>query len=751
MDQHEPIGARTARWHAWWPRTLAARLLLILAFGMLAAHALSFGLLFYERYEVTSSMLLTNVEHDVVVAVHSLDQLRPQDREAMLPVLRRRTVEFLLAPGVQGHAPLESKLARDMTDRIAGALGPRYPVTANAVSSTPERFQIHLRLSDGMPVTIDVVPSTAPIAMWLPYVLVAQVVLLLLCTWIAVRLATRPLERLARAADNLSPDGRGHAPANGRRHGSRQGGDGVQRHAGSHRAIRARARADPRGDLARPADADHAHAPARRTLEDAPTRDKMLEDVALMQQLVREGIAYARSAHGATEPRQRVDLDAFLDSLVYDYVDTGKAVTLAGRTGLQLDARLNALRRLIANLIDNAVKYAGAAEVQTHVEHGGVRITVLDRGPGIPEDELANVLQPFYRLEASRNRDTGGTGLGLAIAQQLADSLGREAALANREGGGLSATVWLAAHLIPSSLRLSPSFLRKQESTRQAIATGNPRASHADMPPVNGRTRRNPSCLSCCATFAADTSFGQSQYTTTSCNSCDSSSAISASTMAPGIQPVRTRRSSGRTSMSKGRSASASMPDNSVDRDAIHAQIENELLPHPHLAAEEHQQRQHDNGDARAADRRQRIERIVDGIVEDRAHREREPGPQRRAQAVEEDETTDPGALEAGERGADRSEPGNELREQEGRRSPLQEQRPRIGDAGVGRERHATDQPQHRRTEPPARLVPHEIGDKRCERGGQQDGPQRFVALHGLRAGHEDDRPRRQRDAALVR
>jgi signal transduction histidine kinase len=81
--------------------------------------------------------------------------------------------------------------------------------------------------------------------------------------------------------------------------------------------------------------------------------------------------------------------------------------------------------------------------VQTHVERSGVRIEVLDRGPGIPEDELANVLQPFYRLEASRNRDTGGTGLGLAIAQQLADSLGAKLTLANREGGGLSATVCL--------------------------------------------------------------------------------------------------------------------------------------------------------------------------------------------------------------------------------------------------------------------------------------------------------------------
>jgi len=358
-------------------------------------------------------------------------------------VLRRRTVEFLLAPGVQGDAPLESKLARDMTDRIAGALGSRYPVTANAVSSTPERFQIHLRLSDGMPVTIDVVPSTAPIAMWLPYVLVAQVVLLLLCTWIAVRLATRPLERLARAADNLSPTGEGTRLQTG-------GVTEVAKAATAFNAMQDRIAHYVRERVQILAAISHdLQTPITRmrlraeTLEDAPTRDKMLEDVALMQQLVREGIAYARSAHGATEPRQRVDLDAFLDSLVYDYVDTGKGVTLAGRTGLQLDARLNALRRLIANLIDNAVKYAGAAEVQTQVERSGVRITVLDRGPGIPEDELANVLQPFYRLEASRNRDTGGTGLGLAIAQQLADSLGAKLALANREGGGLSATVWL--------------------------------------------------------------------------------------------------------------------------------------------------------------------------------------------------------------------------------------------------------------------------------------------------------------------
>ena len=78
-------------------------------------------------------------------------------------------------------------------------------------------------------------------------------------------------------------------------------------------------------------------------------------------------------------------------------------------------------------------------------ESGNLAIAVLDRGPGIPEAELERVMQPFYRLETSRNRGTGGTGLGLAIAQQLAQAMGGRLALANRQGGGLQATLTLPA------------------------------------------------------------------------------------------------------------------------------------------------------------------------------------------------------------------------------------------------------------------------------------------------------------------
>jgi signal transduction histidine kinase len=108
-----------------------------------------------------------------------------------------------------------------------------------------------------------------------------------------------------------------------------------------------------------------------------------------------------------------------------------------------VSTRPHALRRLIGNLLDNAVKYAGAGEIETTHDAEGISISVLDRGPGIPEDRLDAVLQPFYRLEGSRSRETGGAGLGLAIAQQLALSLGATLELRNREGGGLQATLLL--------------------------------------------------------------------------------------------------------------------------------------------------------------------------------------------------------------------------------------------------------------------------------------------------------------------
>lgn len=434
--------------HAWWPRSIAARLLLILFGGLLVAHGLSFAFLFYERYESGRAMLMSNVEQDVIVAVNMLDRLSPAERVEMLPLLRRRTFRYRLDAG-EGGPPLADVNAREVAQRIGVGLGSRYPLTTNALHDDSGRFEMHAWLRDGTPVTIDVRPSMMPIARWLPYVLAIQLGMLVLCTWAAIRLAIRPLERLANAARALPPTGEGERLQPG---GPKEVANAVdafnamQDRIAHYMRERLQILASISHDLQTPITRMSLRA---ESMEDGPQRDRMLEDLGQMQHLVREGIAYARSAHGSQEELVRLDVDAFLESLISDYRDIGKSVALTGRSCAQTSTRLHALRRIVANLIDNALNYAGEAEVHVDVDAAGkVGISVRDRGPGIPDEELANVLEPFYRLEASRNRDTGGTGLGLAIAQQLADAIGATLTLRNREGGGLDAKVQLPADTV---------------------------------------------------------------------------------------------------------------------------------------------------------------------------------------------------------------------------------------------------------------------------------------------------------------
>jgi len=100
-----------------------------------------------------------------------------------------------------------------------------------------------------------------------------------------------------------------------------------------------------------------------------------------------------------------------------------------------------ALQRVLTNLIDNAMRYSGErpVELRCHCEAAAVVIQVLDRGPGIPEQERDNIFQPFHRLEGSRSRRTGGSGLGLAITRQLCDLHGWDIRLLPRAGGGTEA------------------------------------------------------------------------------------------------------------------------------------------------------------------------------------------------------------------------------------------------------------------------------------------------------------------------
>ncbi|ALS61597.1 ATP-binding protein [Pandoraea norimbergensis] len=432
---------RQTFWH--WPRSLFARLALILFVGLALAQVLSFWLTMTERNRVTNNMMSIYIESEVASSVALLDHLPAAERAQWLPRLARRSYQFELGQGVPGGHP-DSELAAQVARVIDDAIGVSYPLTVNSVPGDPDRLQVHLRLTDGSPLTIDVLPMpTMPLSGWLPAVLVLQLLMIAACCWMAVRVATRPLNALAKAADTLGPDLRAdrlseEGPSEVAR--AARAFNAMQDRIGSYMTERMQILAAISHDLQTPITRMRLRVD---TMDDQTSAVRLQQDLREMETLVKEGVTYARTLHGASEAPCKVDLDALLESLVYDYVDAGEPVTLTGQIGRPMVTRPQALRRIVGNLVDNALKYGGDAQMDVSTHAQGVDIVIRDKGPGIPDEMLEAVFAPFVRIETSRNRSTGGTGLGLAIARQLAQAMDATLTLRNREGGGLEARLSL--------------------------------------------------------------------------------------------------------------------------------------------------------------------------------------------------------------------------------------------------------------------------------------------------------------------
>jgi signal transduction histidine kinase len=178
------------------------------------------------------------------------------------------------------------------------------------------------------------------------------------------------------------------------------------------------------------------------TVADAEEREKMLATLADMDAMVAAALQYARDEL-STEPRRTTDLTALTQSLVDDLADAGIDVTMTPAAPVPLNCQPSALKRVITNLVGNAGKYGKRAHVSITSTNTTVDIIIDDEGPGLSEEDLKRVFQPFYRVEGSRSRDTGGVGLGLAIARTLTERHGGTLTLENRPSGGLRARVSL--------------------------------------------------------------------------------------------------------------------------------------------------------------------------------------------------------------------------------------------------------------------------------------------------------------------
>ncbi len=451
------------------PATLTGRLILTLLIGLLAAQLIGAAILLRDRASAIYQASGLGAAQRIAVVVQVLDRVEPATRATLLPVLNNPQLRVTLNALPPPLEMSDNAHAAHLRDVLRDLLGDDRPVQVALIdpmfSVEPRErhrrhahpgpmaeyfpphdvaFEVYTRLADGTWTRFEHGLGGAPFA-WPGRLLLTLAVLLasvIALALLAVRWLTRPLAVLASAADELGRD-------INRKPLLEEGPTEVKRASAAFNNMQARLQKHLREREQMLAAVSHdLRTPITRLrlraelIGDEALRAKFAHDLAEMEAMTAAALDFLRGA-GGDEPVQPVDVMALLESLQADMEETGYPVTVQGNTCAPYPARPLALKRLLANLIENAVKYGTRAHVTVVDDTAQLKITIADQGPGIPADQLERVFEPFYRLETSRSRDTGGVGLGLSVARDIARAHGGELILRNRAGGGLESVLTL--------------------------------------------------------------------------------------------------------------------------------------------------------------------------------------------------------------------------------------------------------------------------------------------------------------------
>lgn len=415
------------------PKSLFLRLLLIWLAGMAIVLGISIWLFSAERERIGQASHLDNLVQDIVNTLETLDAMPPGKRPGWLREAHLRRYHLTLG----GRPPQEREMGAPehlppLIEHIRQALAPR-PVLSHGSFINNRRFRHYLytELTDGQPIQLQVSepsrrpPPSIPPSQWLPP-LAALLLGATLLFWLALRLTIQPLARFIRATRLLGDDPEHaevppltpYAPDELRR--ATAAFQHLQERIRAHLAERTRILGAISHDLQTPVTRMRLRA---ELIDDDALRERLQSDLNDMQTLIEEGLAYARSLNLAhqREAARPIDLDGLLAVLCDDATDMGWHVTPPpARSHATIFGHPDLLRRALWNLVSNGIKFGQRVHLEvTPAPAGHITLTVRDEGPGLPEDQLEKVFEPFYRLESSRNRDTGGTGLGLAITRNL--------------------------------------------------------------------------------------------------------------------------------------------------------------------------------------------------------------------------------------------------------------------------------------------------------------------------------------------
>ncbi|HXY96972.1 MAG TPA: ATP-binding protein [Steroidobacteraceae bacterium] len=470
-----------------WPQSLLGRLIAVTVLAVLVAQAVGLVLIAGERESFVLQSSVREWTRRIVETVQMLEPLAPEERatavaqlavprgpRGMLPSLPPpppddppRAARNLLDPQrTFVRVPLLTDFERTLRDQVQAALGARYEVSVGraldagrpaialpvpfyearelaARRETANRYDVAVRFPDGGTEVFRItrMPGGAPLPRNLRVNLTLLVVLLVIALYVTARSITRPLSALARAADSIGRDAR---PEKLPEVGARELRDAAR--AFNTMEDRLRRYLDSRTRVLAAMSHD-LKTPLTRlrlqveTLEDPALQARIGKELTEMELMVREALSLFRGLDDG-EPVVPVDMNELISAVAQAFSEMGTPVTVTGQALAPFVGKAQALKRCLTNLISNAIEFGTRASILIE-DNGELVIRVRDAGPGIPEGELERVFEPFYRLEQSRNRDSGGTGLGLTIARDIAQAHGGTLVLANLPQGGLEAALRL--------------------------------------------------------------------------------------------------------------------------------------------------------------------------------------------------------------------------------------------------------------------------------------------------------------------
>ena len=443
------------------PRSLFGRIALILAGGFLAIQLITTAIAISDRNALVFRAGANQAATRIGDVVRTLTAASPAERTRIMRAISNDTLKVTYGKpaGSDAAAGEESELMTTARAALALALQPGIgfrvidarPVYLDPDSWTAREFRERpgvrmyatVLLNDGVWITvesIDPARATQWVIRMFRNLAIIDGVMVILC-FFAVRLVTRPLSVLAHAAEDLGRNiDRPPLPERGANELVRASRalnvmqDRLKRYVDT----RMKVLAAMSHDLKTPITRMRLRA---EMLDDAHIKAKFVKDLDELQQMVASTLDYMRGLGEGGEAVQPIDVTALISSLKEDAEEAGHTITISGDARAPLMGRAQALKRCLQNLIDNALAYGRRADITLRDEGGALNIAISDDGPGIPEDDIERVFEPFYRVEGSRNRNTGGSGLGLSIARNIAQAHGGSVRLRNLARGGLEATL----------------------------------------------------------------------------------------------------------------------------------------------------------------------------------------------------------------------------------------------------------------------------------------------------------------------